>query len=325
MTLQDFKNYINSFLKAKPSSTNIHPVNRWLQTLEDAALNSPDTGEFEGSRERMFTQIKQALNNRSHQRNARLAWSLAASVLLLIMIGYTYRTELHNAIDPVEMITYSTHTGQQRLIYLPDHTAVWLNAASTLQVPEEFRGDTRHISLKGEAFFNVQHDASKPFYVHTGKAFTRVVGTSFNVKAYSADEPIDVTLLTGKVAVGFTDSLDRQHELVQLTPNQHVRMSARTYELKKDSVLAETAMAWTKQQLVFRQATLKEMALTLERWYSVSIKIDASAGNPPCTFSAEYVQGTSLDDILKSLALTDNLTFTRNHNAIIIHPRNNCQ
>lgn len=103
-------------------------------------------------------------------------------------------------VEPVHDIVAETACGQDRHIVLPDGSRVWLNASSRLIYPSRFEGKERRVYLSGEGYFEVSHDASHPFVVDNNFFTTTVLGTVFNVEAYSRNEA-NLVLVSGKVAV----------------------------------------------------------------------------------------------------------------------------
>jgi transmembrane sensor len=131
-------------------------------------------------------------------------WMVAASlfaVASLSVLGFYNRLQILDVVSPIAQKQFSTVNGQVASLTLADGTRVWLNGGSKLSYPEAFRGDKREITLTGEAFLEVTHDAKKSFIVHTGNIRTQVLGTSFNVKAYPEDSFVKVDVVTGKVGV----------------------------------------------------------------------------------------------------------------------------
>src|SRR5437773_2731300 len=97
--------------------------------------------------------------------------------------------------------TISTPKGGQYQIVLADGSKVWLNAASSLRFPTSFFGIERNVELSGEGYFEVSHDANKPFHVSVGGMDLQVLGTHFNINAYDGEAAIKTTLLEGSVKV----------------------------------------------------------------------------------------------------------------------------
>ena len=114
----------------------------------------------------------------------------------------------------------STERAEYKYILLPDSTQVWLNAGSTLDYPEHFDEATREVTLVGEAYFDVKHAAEHPFIIHTGQIQTTVLGTAFNINAYTDRSNIQVSVSRGKVKVSRGDQL-----IAMLVKGQEVKVS----------------------------------------------------------------------------------------------------
>lgn len=145
---------------------------------------------------RMWRNIQKATLER-RRRNYR--WISAACAVLLLLVG-GYQSFLHLTPSQQEMIATRTFQQDIRILHLPDGTRVWVNQNTEIEYPVHFAENERKIILKGEAFFEVARDPSRPFIITSGGIKTTVLGTSFNVKAYE-DETTEVRVRTGKVKV----------------------------------------------------------------------------------------------------------------------------
>ncbi|QHS58648.1 FecR family protein [Chitinophaga agri] len=164
---------------------------------------------------------------------------------------------------------YNTLTVPPKMDYkllLSDGTEVWLNATSRLRFPFNFTGDKREVYLDGEAYFQVSKNDAKPFIVHTEQTDILVLGTSFNVNAYS-DGLTRTSLVTGAV---ITKADGKE---VQLKPGQEAVYSSdkgyRITEFDDSEVLA-----WMKGVYVFHNTPLSDIASVIERWYGVEVVFD---------------------------------------------------
>ena len=214
---------------------------------------------------------------RQKKRNRTLyigiALSVAASVILFLLFRpsipkeYTvFRADLEAQVISMETEN-GVHTlyiprGMSKLLVLPDSSKVWLNAESSLRYPESFDGmKQREVYLKGEGYFEVTKDAEHPFIVKTDVLETQVLGTSFNVKAYSGNDT-QVTLLDGSVKVS-----DRFHNELQLSPGEHT-----DGKLCKTSVENSAGYrSWIDGEFYFDNVELVEIMRELGRWYNVDI------------------------------------------------------
>lgn len=239
-------------------------------------------------------------------------YRIAASLLILLSctyLAYERWDMIMSYIDPVVYAEHQTRAGEQLVVQLPDGSKVWLNASSRLTYPEKFRGGKREMTLSGEAFFEVRRDESRPFIIHTGDFYTRVLGTSFNIEAYKDDESIGVTVASGKVEVGLFDSLNSQrHELAYLTRDQRIVYTPAKKNMQRDSVAAEQFTAWREGRLIFKRVAFKDLVRTLQRWYAVTIHADG-VDEAACTFTADFRSDASLRDVLESFKMTGRIDY----------------
>ena len=149
----------------------------------------------------------------SIENQVRFKWfGIAASVLLLVGVGFIFKTILteDEVLEPIvysEPIIYSDPvvyicveaTDSTNVFYLPDSTRIWLNKNSSLLYPEKFIGAIRNVKLTGEAFFEVVSDTTHPFIVYAGNTQVKVLGTSFNIKAYQDQNEVEVIVVEGRV------------------------------------------------------------------------------------------------------------------------------
>lgn len=133
------------------------------------------------------------------KRRRNYQWTAVACAILLLGIA-GYQSFFDNAFSPVATVATKTFPQDIRLLRLPDGTRVWVNQNTEIEYPKQFAGNMRTVTLKGEAFFEVAKDSSKPFIITSGVIKTTVLGTSFNIKAYGESTP-EVRVRTGKVKV----------------------------------------------------------------------------------------------------------------------------
>ncbi|RBL90158.1 FecR family protein [Chitinophaga flava] len=192
--------------------------------------------------------------------------------------------------DVVEYHTLSTPRGGQYKVQLPDGTAVWLNAASGITYPTAFTGKERKVKISGEAYFEVAANAKKPFRVDVdGKATVEVLGTRFNVNAYTDEQHIRTTLLDGRVKV-----VHGQQASV-LKPGQEAQITAQGMDII-DSPDLEMAIAWKNGSFRFDHAHLKEVLRQMSRWYDVTVIYEP--GSTDIIFSGEIKRDLNLPQAL---------------------------
>lgn len=245
-------------------------------------------------------------------------YGIAAAIAVLVATGITYFGK--TSPNAPTLITQRMASGQKGNLTLPDGTKVNLNSDSKLVFPESFAGDTREVVLEGEAFFEVKRNEEKPFLVRTGNLTTKVLGTSFNIKAYGDDKQIAVSVATGKVEVTEqrNASADNGVEAVAkilLTPNEQVVYNEEDRSLTKKEVTAGSIAAWKDGVLFFERTPFGEVVQTLERWYGVNIELE----NPDldnCLIRGKH-EKQNLSTVLQALQFSMDITYEINEKGSI--------
>jgi transmembrane sensor len=158
-----------------------------------------------------------------------------------------------------------------RRITLPDGTIIWLNRHSILTFDQQqYNRTQRCVKLSGEGFFEVAHDASKPFIVETGNIYTRVLGTTFNIEAYKQESEIRVSLVQGKVVL---EDKAKAATLL-LAPDQTMRYSKQTGQWQLMPMAVSDIQSWTSGALVFNEVPLEEALARIAHRFQLSIDYD---------------------------------------------------
>lgn len=209
--------------------------------------------------------------------------------------------------------------GNKRIEFiLPDHSRVWLNKGSELIYNKDFNGSERLVQLKGEGFFEVQRDVTRPFIIETGDVQTKVLGTSFNLRAYPEDSVIDLVVATGKV------SFNARSETNQaiITPGNGARINKVNKVLNKYTISDENSWAWRSGKLNFADTPLKEVLLDLSRYYEIKIELQ-NTGLGNCRFTGVFTNA-KLQEVLKVLQVTLNLKYTESDKQSIVISGQGC-
>ena len=195
---------------------------------------------------------------------------------------------------------------------LADGSRVYLNSESEIRFPTFFSGEERKVYLKGEAFFEVAPDAGKPFIVDVGEVDVRVLGTRFNVNAYTPDEVIRTTLVSGKVQV--SDRKDRASTI--LAPGQQAVWEEGRISTKE--VDAAAVSAWVDGKFYFEEgATLEEIAAQLQRWYDVDFFF-ASERVKRFVFAGVIKKEYTANEIFSIIEKTTRVKFTVNGRTVVV-------
>lgn len=325
---EDYIKYWDLIIKAKAgtlSGNEDNELNQWkknhpqqfqelLEVYQSTA--SWPVPEFSPEQEwdELETMIKIEEGNSTGNNVALFPWIARAAAAVLIVVGviYLFNKSANTAGEMVMQNLVTTETSAQKQVTLPDGTSVWLNRESELLYPENFTQNTREVYLKGEAFFDVAHDADKPFIVHAGISKSTVIGTSFNLRAYGKEDEIRLTVVSGKVA--FTLTNDR--EQVFVTPGNMALLERNTKKMHNGENTDLNFLSWKTNELTFNDCSMTELLATLARHYGIGFTVENEATND-CRFTGDF-RGTGLDNTLQIITRAIGASYRKTENAYII-------
>jgi transmembrane sensor len=186
-------------------------------------------------------------------------WVAAAFTLLMLSFGWFFLQQTRQKREPLQIAT--TNNTIEKI--LPDGTKVFLNYNSSLTYPENFDGDVRTVSLQGEAFFDVKPDAEHPFLIDANGTEIRVLGTSFNVKAYK-EKPVRVDVSTGKVRVS------KDARKIDLVKGEGAEVLDDTIRGIKANI---NMLGYRTQIYDFNAANLEDVITSIREGYHVDIRL----------------------------------------------------
>jgi ferric-dicitrate binding protein FerR (iron transport regulator) len=273
------------------------PSNEWADILKTHALfgwvkRENDTLDAVES----WLRFKQ-----SHERKGPAlllrVFSYAAAVAAAIIVTFFISKPIayNNLLADSGVQTITAPAGQRAKIDMPDGSTVWLNANSTLTYPTVFRGKERHVSLNGEAYFEVAHNSECPFFVESDKAIVKVLGTHFCVTDFKDTDEYSSSLLEGKVSVQFKGM---NMQPILLSPNQTVRKTGNT--VSRTSFYNDDFLLWRRGIFAFDDCTFEEVLSKLERYYDVKIIIKNNSIKK-YRISGKCRQNDGIESFLKTL------------------------
>lgn len=228
---------------------------------------------------------------------------VAAILIFPIALALAYFVYQNSFADEF-MQTISAPLASRTNFELPDGSKVWLNAGSSVTFPTHFLGKIRKVELVGQAYFDVIQTKSS-FEVKAGNTMVKVLGTAFDVSAYS-NENVSVTLVRGKVMV----NSNKGNEL-DLVPGQQASVESNG-KISKREVTTSNFVSWKDNILVFNHEPLEQVVTKLERWYNLDITIgDESIKNINVTGTFKY---ESISEILQLLEITEPIKYSYNKN-----------
>jgi transmembrane sensor len=249
----------------------------------------------------------------------RWSWTplLAAAAILVVVVGSlvwrggaTDRGARSAVAGPQ---TFATTVGRRDSLKLSDGTRIVLGPGSGLTVAAGYGGTTRDVELRGDAFFDVVHDARHPFTVHVGDIAVRDVGTAFAVRSRDTDG-VRVAVTAGEVIVRSSAATDSG---VSLRAGDAGLVRPGSPLVAERGGAAEGDTAWTRGRLIFREAPLTQVGADLRRWYGIELKIaDTSLAGRHLTAA---FAGEPADSVLSVIGLALGADIERKGDSAIVH------
>ncbi|MEJ6980612.1 FecR domain-containing protein [Pedobacter sp. P351] len=216
----------------------------------------------------------------------------------------------NNASAATHLNTIYIPRGGEYELVLPDGSKVWLNSDSKLTFPVVFSGKDRTVELEGEAYFEVAKNKKKPFRVSANGTEVKVLGTSFNVKAYHNEEHVSTTLLEGSVTVA------NSKQSKMLVPGQQSISYKGRSEIDIAQINAEEAIAWKSGYFIFDNQDIKSIMTIISRWYDVEVEYNLSSNDD--RFVGTFSRSVNLSEILKNFELLGKVHFTVKGRRVIV-------
>ena len=218
------------------------------------------------------------------RRAIRLAVRVAAAIALVAGGVGVWRSAVRSTAAvpqaPVTVSEMATPRGQRATLRLPDGTSVMLGPASTLRYSSTYATGLRAVHLDGEAYFEVVHDAGRPFSVHTAQGVATDLGTTFVVRAFSGDPTLHVAVTEGKVSLAASRDPGAARaplDSLLLSAGDLGRIGSDGSLSARRAIDLSAYVAWTEGRLVFQDTPLREAALQLGRWYDLDVRLADSA------------------------------------------------
>lgn len=208
--------------------------------------------------------------------------------------------------------TLSTPRGGQYVVNLPDGSKVWLNAESSLFFPNVFAEDERKVTLSGEAYFDINKKPKAPFTVSIQDLDIEVLGTEFNVNAYSNPTEIATTLIEGSV------KLSSGSKSVFLKPNQQSIWSKENQSFTTQDIDTKSITGWKNGYFVFNNTNISVIMAELARWYDIEVSYEGDISQKEYTGS--ILRRSNIQDVLDMLELTETIKFKIEGRRIIVIP-----
>jgi transmembrane sensor len=305
MTKEEFQYLLHRYKTGNCSAEEIQKIDAWFSKISDEKL---ELGESEKGQinERMLHAIRQTLGDPIGRKRINphrfLILKVAASLIVFVLVLYLLfpqtsiiaSKKLSFILPSPNLIEHKNTTQELVTIQLPDSSTVELKPNAAISYSKKWEDQKREVHLIGEAFFNVVKDSSKPFYVYGGAVVTKVLGTSFSVKATENSESVEVSVHTGKVSV-YEDpqkNNSSQHKMegsgVILTPNEKVEYFVHDKHWVTSLVEQPRSLPASNKgvDFVFSSTPMCDIIKRIERTYSIGVIMESEASYA-CTFTGD--------------------------------------
>lgn len=226
--------------------------------------------------------------------------------------GIVYRLKDSMGIEEEEL-SYNqiiVPAGERFLVQLSDGTKVWINSESALRYPAYFGKNIREVEARGNVYFEVAKDSTRPFVVASRELTTEVLGTRFEVNTYGDRDEVSATLVEGSVRVGVGS------RFVVIKPNQQFTFNTKSGTIKVNEVDAARKVMWKDGILVIDNEAFRDVVWKLERWYGVSI-VNETGLVFTQSFSGEFDR-EDIHMAIESLCTNLNITYMMDKDRIIL-------
>lgn len=258
-------------------------------------------------------QVQQQAGRQQYFLRRGIARFLRVAAMIVVAFGLGYFWQSEKTEGPIAMQTISVPAGQCVNVTLPDGSNIWLNAQTTIQYPVSFNKENRQVKLDGEAYFDVAKDSKRPFIVNTKECSVEVLGTKFNIDAYSSRDKFETVLMEGSVKVSM---LDDPTQAVSLKPNNKVYRS--NGKLLTQKVSNYERYRWKEGLICFVDEPFKVVMEDFEKFYGLTIVVN----NQKVTqylYTGKFKQTDGVDYALSLLQKNIHFTYQRDRENHIVY------
>ena len=296
-------------------------IDAWyLSQLKDNSAR-PSDRRIQEAKDQAWKQIMPS----THRRFRLLPWSAAAAIVIALLFVYLFRStdkqsvsvnqEINASVSPNETaanVLYASKV-ENSMMKLPDGSTVILEKGSKLTLALDFNlSKTREVELEGKAFFDVQHDARKPFIIHSGTVNTTVLGTAFDVTSRPGSKRVTVNVIRGRVKVEDSST----HWRTILPKNYQVEFYNNSIP-KRVLVNAAKELAWNQADLEFNDVSVGDAQSRLEEQFGYKIEIEGPVLKNT-TFTYSMRRKESMESFIKGICAFIGASYQLDHKNKII-------
>ncbi|MDR1601322.1 MAG: DUF4974 domain-containing protein [Tannerella sp.] len=273
-----------------------------MKKIWDSLSLSSHDGQFDEQRAYLLFKARvESETGQTGKRRLSLRRATAVAAILIPFLFLSYFTYLYLTIRPAAaekalISEIAVPYGSKTQMKMQDGSTVWLNAGSRIQYDSGFGKTNRTCTLSGEAYLEVETNAELPFVIKTGQVTVKVLGTRFNMQAYSEDPNVKICLLEGSVEMDAENMAP-----VRLQPGQMADYQKTTGKTTISPFVTEHAMDWMNNRFVFEGETFEQIACILERRFNVKITI-LNDRIKKSRFTGDFTRNENLVQIFRIMA-----------------------
>lgn len=310
---RNIKQILKRYLLGNAPEKDVNAVDSWYRSFDSEDVASMSEEETAAIKQEIWDKVRPVADE---QRKVwRLpAWTRVAAVILIIAGAAVTFLLLNKKSDnhPIAFSTFSTGTGEKKIITLQDGSRLTLDAATTIRVQDDFSNDRKITLEDGQVFFDVKTDAQRPFIIGSNGLTTTVLGTSFSISAYTALNNISIGVVSGKISVVRDTAnlgvLEKEEELV------FNKTSSRWKKIPLD----ESMTAWQQGRLMMNDLSFFEMAAIMKKNFGTDIVTnDESIKNT--RYTTELLTSMSPVKAVQVLAAIHHLKIREENNKIHLY------
>ena len=293
--------------------------NRYLQNIIDEDIEKLKSGRFiswkslQLEERKIYDRIEKRFRKNKFNKYMLRVAAILIPLVLMMFIAF----KMNQQVDLFTDATYNeliTPKGERQIFIFQDGTKVYINADSKLNYPDKFGLTSRNIDFEGEAYFVVANNKKRPFVINVGGLNIKVLGTSFNIRAYPNDESIVVQLDDGTISLF---SAKENHDVLLSSGYDAVYDKTSGSIAVLETKFPDIRTAWKNNIISFRNTSLTEVLETLERWYNISFEvIDSGAYSYSYTLT---VENTSIEKLLSDLEKIAPIKFILKDEKVIVY------
>ena len=288
--LNEKPEHVQEYLKQRK----LYDLQIWnTEKISSNNLSTPETAKKHVSR-RIYTDI------------LKIAASLIIGILGTVLF-------FSREAPDEELMTHAitVPASQRAELLLSDGTKVWLNSGTTLTYPEKFSKNAREVILDGEGYFKVKENKEKPFTVKTPQHDLLVLGTEFNVKAYSKSNKFEASLLSGSIEI--IPMFGGEHLI--MVPDEHI--SLHNDKLVRGTISDMNYFKWREGLLCFEKESISDLFTKLELYYDVEITVKKES-LLAYSYTGKFRIRDGIEHVLRVLQLKHEFRYSKNDDLNLI-------